>query len=71
MFTGYSTVSSVDVLWLMMMYFYFFLFDKDSCVFHPISLSGLLHGIVGVKFSCSFCCCDVFRCCKGLKMVNL
>ena len=41
----------------------FFLFDKDSCVFHPISLSGLLHCIVGVKFSSSFCCCDdVFRC---------
>ena len=26
----------------------FFLFDKDSCVFHPISLSGMLHGFSAV-----------------------
>jgi len=23
----------------------FFLFDKDSCVFQPVSFSGLLHGV--------------------------
>jgi len=26
----------------------FFLFDKGSCVFHPIPLSGLLHLIVAL-----------------------
>ena len=25
----------------------FFLFDKDGCVLQPVSLFGLLHGIVG------------------------
>jgi len=28
----------------------FLLFDKDSCVFQPLSLSGLLHGVVGLSF---------------------
>ena len=40
-------MSSVVVLWLMLGYLYFFIFDKDSCFFHLISLCGLLHGIVG------------------------
>ena len=47
MVTGYSTVSSAVVLWLMMGYVLFFLFGKDCCVFQPVSVSGLSHGIVG------------------------
>jgi len=61
MFTGYSTVSSVVVLWLMLGYVYFFYLIRTVVFFnwyHSLDIARYCR----VKFSCSFCFCDVFRC---------
>jgi hypothetical protein len=61
MFTGYSTVSSVVVLWLMLGYFCFSYLIR-TVVFINRHRSLDCCTVLSGKVSCRFCCCDVFRC---------
>ena len=59
MFNGCLSVSSIVVLWLKLEYFYF-----SYLIRIVIFSTGIALWIVAwycwVKFSCSFCCCDIF-----------
>ena len=60
MIIGYSTVSSVVVLWLMLGYVYLIRFCFTTCI-----ALWIVAPYWRVKRSCSSCCCDVFRCFVG------
>jgi len=75
MITGYSAVSSVVILWLMLRYVCFLYLIRMVVFFNRCRCLGLFARYCGVNFfPCSFCCCDVFRCfvrCFSFPVVGL